>query len=251
MSEAITNLVNNFKLLVKKISYEKSEIDTKLSNKADKNTATTSLDGLMSSADKTKLDSIDEGAKKITIDSSLSEESENPVQNKIIYASLANKSDIGHDHDGRYYTEEEIDSKIQTLQSSIDSLVGFEARIVEELPPTGEDGVMYLVLSEDGGEGQNIYNEYIYVNDKFEEIGNTAVEVDLSDYATKEYLTTQLASYVTSAALTGELNKKANTEHTHEIGDITNLQTNLDNKLNISSLAEEMNNVLEEMLLEE
>lgn len=251
MSEAITNLVNNFKLLVKKISYEKSEIDTKLSSKADKTTATTSTDGLMSSADKTKLDSIDEGAKKITIDSSLSEESENPVQNKVIYASLLNKSDIGHDHDGRYYTEEEIDSKVQTLQSSIDSLVGFVAQIVEELPPTGEDGVMYLVLTEGGGVEQDIYDEYIYTNGKFEKIGNTAVEVDLSGYATKEYLTIQLTSYVTSSALTEELNKKANTEHTHEIEDISNLQTNLDSKLNISNLAEEMNNVLEQMLLEE
>lgn len=250
MSEAITNLVNNFKLLVKKISYEKSEIDTKLSNKADKSTATTSLDGLMSSADKTKLDSIDEGAKKITIDSSLSEESENPVQNKVIYASLSNKSDIGHDHDGRYYTEEEIDSKVQTLQTSIDSLVGFVAEIVEELPPTGEDGIMYLILTEGGGADKDIYDEYIYVNGNFEKIGNTAVEVDLSGYATKVYVGEQLSGYVTTSKLTSDLATKANVTHNHAVTDITDLQTKLDEKLTITSLPTELNDILEQMLQE-
>lgn len=250
MSEAITNLVNNFKLLVKKISYEKSEVDEKLELKANKTTATISADGLMSSSDKTKLDGIDEGAKNITIDSSLSEESVNPVQNKIIYAKLLEKSDVGHDHDGRYYTESEIDSKIQALQSSVDALVGFTAQIVDELPSSGEDGVMYLKLTEDGGVEGDIYDEFIYVNNKFEKIGNTAVEVDLSNYATKDYLTIQLANYVTDSELTTELNKKANAQHTHAISDITNLQTNLDNKLTISDPADEMNTILEEMLQE-
>lgn len=44
--------------------------------------ATTSESGLMSAEDKAKLDGIAEGANKITVDSALSETSENPVQNK-------------------------------------------------------------------------------------------------------------------------------------------------------------------------
>lgn len=44
--------------------------------------ATTSESGLMSAEDKAKLDGIAEGATKITVDSALSETSENPVQNK-------------------------------------------------------------------------------------------------------------------------------------------------------------------------
>ena len=243
-------LSNNFKLLVKKFTYDKSEIDTKLSEKAGTNVASASNNGLMSSTDKNKLDGIQEGANKTIIDDSLSDASTNPVQNKIIKTALDSKSDIGHDHDSRYYTESEIDSKVQVLQTAIDSLVGFTASVVEELPPSGEEGVMYLVLTEDGGVEQDIYNEYIWVDNKFEKIGNTAVEVDLSGYATKEYVTTQLGDYVTDSALTTELNGKANTIHTHAISDVTDLQTNLDAKLTKTDLATEWNAILEQMLQE-
>ena len=60
--------------------------------------ATTSADGLMSKSDKTKLDGIEEGANKTTVDSALSDSSTNPVQNKIIKAALDDKSNSGHTH---------------------------------------------------------------------------------------------------------------------------------------------------------
>ena len=53
--------------------------------------ATTSKAGLMSAADKTKLDGIATGANKITVDSSLDSKSTNPVQNKAIVAALNGK----------------------------------------------------------------------------------------------------------------------------------------------------------------
>lgn len=59
--------------------------------------ATTSANGLMSSSDKSKLDGIATGATKVTVDSSLSTSSTNPVQNKVITTALnakANSSDI-------------------------------------------------------------------------------------------------------------------------------------------------------------
>ena len=55
-----------------------------LDKKAGTAVATTSANGLMSKADKTKLDGIAEGATKITIDSAMSGSSVNPVQNKIV-----------------------------------------------------------------------------------------------------------------------------------------------------------------------
>ena len=48
-------------------------------------------DGLMSSEDKVKLDTIAEGATKTIVDSELSEESTNPVQNKVILSELNKK----------------------------------------------------------------------------------------------------------------------------------------------------------------
>ena len=55
-------------------------------------TATTSANGLMSSSDKSKLDGITAGANKITVDSSLSSSSTNPVQNKVINSALSGKA---------------------------------------------------------------------------------------------------------------------------------------------------------------
>ena len=56
--------------------------------------ATQSVHGLMSVADKKKLDGIAEGANKITVDSSLSSTSTNPVQNKVIDAALEMKAPL-------------------------------------------------------------------------------------------------------------------------------------------------------------
>lgn len=53
--------------------------------------ATQSANGLLSAADKKKLDGIAEGANKTTVDSALSASSANPVQNKVIKSALDSK----------------------------------------------------------------------------------------------------------------------------------------------------------------
>lgn len=68
-------------------------VKTALNNKADKTDATTSAAGLMSAADKTKIDGIAEGATKITVDSELSSGSTNPVMNGAITVKLSGKAD--------------------------------------------------------------------------------------------------------------------------------------------------------------
>lgn len=55
--------------------------------------ASTSAAGLMSAADKTKLDGIEAGATAITVDSAISSSSTNPVENQAIYTALAGKVD--------------------------------------------------------------------------------------------------------------------------------------------------------------
>lgn len=57
------------------------------------NTATQSASGLMSAADKKKLDGIATGANKTIVDTTLSDSSTNPVQNKVIKTELDNKLD--------------------------------------------------------------------------------------------------------------------------------------------------------------
>lgn len=71
-------------------------------NVTDSNTvygnATTSAAGLMSAADKAKLDGVAAGSNHVTVDAELSTTSTNPVQNKVVKAALDGKSNTGHKH---------------------------------------------------------------------------------------------------------------------------------------------------------
>lgn len=68
-------------------------INSALSGKAGTSVATTSANGLMSAADKTKLNGIATGATKIIVDTALSTTSTNPVQNKVVKTELDKKAD--------------------------------------------------------------------------------------------------------------------------------------------------------------
>lgn len=57
---------------------------------------------------KTKLDGVEAGANKTVVDEALSAESVNPVQNKVVQAALAGKSDTGHAHAFAEITETPI-----------------------------------------------------------------------------------------------------------------------------------------------
>lgn len=129
--------------------------------------------------------------------------------------SIAGKANISHTHDDRYYTEAEVDTKVTALENAINSLVGFTAEVVSNLPATGQEGIMYLVLSESGVE-QDIYNEYIWVENKFEKIGNTSVEVDLSGYATINLVNSTLANYVTHEEFKFQTGLFSVIGHTHD-----------------------------------
>lgn len=66
-------------------------IKTELDKKAERDVVNTTTNGLMSVADKKKLDGIATGANKITVDDALNATSKNPVQNQVVYAELNNK----------------------------------------------------------------------------------------------------------------------------------------------------------------
>ena len=134
MVKISTNIKNFIETITKGLFYTKTETDTKLNNKANKTTVTTSANGLMSKEDKSKLDGIATEANKTVVDSSLSSSSTNPVQNKIVNSALNGKANSSHDHsisnitnlqsaldsksatehthDDRYYTETEMNTKL-------------------------------------------------------------------------------------------------------------------------------------------
>jgi hypothetical protein len=80
-----------------------------------------------------------------------------------------------------YQTESQVNSLIS---NAIGNIQGITYSVVTSLPSTGEAGVIYLISN--SGSNPNSYDEYIYVNNKFEKIGTT--DVDLSGYLQDEDL---------------------------------------------------------------
>lgn len=64
------------------------------------------------------------------------------------------------------------------VQNAVGAITSISYEIVEALPASGAAGTIYLLSN--SGNASNIYDEYIWVNNAFEKIGTTAV--DLSGY---------------------------------------------------------------------
>lgn len=67
-----------------------------------------------------------------------------------------------------------------TISAVIDA--GFQVEVVQTLPETGEANTIYFVPKA-GGANPDVYDEYMYINNAWEKIGST--EVDLSNYYNK------------------------------------------------------------------
>lgn len=74
-----------------------------------------------------------------------------------------------------YVKKRELTEEVKGLIGNIKSI---EFSVVEELPASGEKATIYLVSNAKGD--NDSYDEFIWLNDKFEKIGTTSV--DLSGY---------------------------------------------------------------------
>ena len=102
----------------------------------------------------------------------------------------------------------------QEIAQAVSGIQGFEAQVVSSLPGTGQAGILYLVAN--SGTGQNVYDEYLWITNKYEKLGTR--EIDLSGYALKTeiptavseltndsgYLTAVPDEYVTDTELTAK-----------------------------------------------
>lgn len=91
----------------------------------------------------------------------------------------------------------------QAINSALSGITGIQFSIVEQLPATGVAGTIYLVQKTVTATG-NIYTEWIYVNNKWETLGDTTV--DLSEYLKKtdvSALTNEEIDDVTKVTLDG------------------------------------------------
>ena len=89
------------------------------------------------------------------------------------------------------YTKGETDGKISSAVAAAGHLTKVVLEAEEELPePTeAQDNAIYL-KPVDSGSGNQYFEEFIVINDQWEKIGDTAV--DLSNYATQSWVTSQI-----------------------------------------------------------
>lgn len=117
------------------------DVDTTLNNKVDKVSGKGLSTNDYTTAEKNKLAGIAEGANKTVVDSALSSTSTNPVQNKVvntaitnlntlvgnksvseqITSAIANKSDVGHNHDTEYDAKGAADTALASAKTYADS----------------------------------------------------------------------------------------------------------------------------------
>ncbi len=159
--------------------------------------ATTSTHGLMSVNDKKKLDAIASGAQVNKIETvKVNGTALTPDSSKAVNVDLS-----------AYAKSADVTKEIASAVSGVTQI---DYSVVESLPSTGKKGIIYLVANSDSG--NNIYDEYIYINSKFEKLGSR--EMDLSSYAKKTDIPTKVSSltndsgYQTAAQVTSAINAK-------------------------------------------
>lgn len=152
----------------------------KLSTLKTYNVATTEEAGLLSSSNLTKINGLEEGAEKNVITKVKRNGTLVNVSNKEVDISVPTKiSELVDDKD--------LVNKTQ-VQKLINDAKHMKKEIVAEKPASGDENTMYLVGPK--GDGSNIYEEWLFVNNKWEKIGDTSTTVNLDGYIKEEDLTT-------------------------------------------------------------
>ena len=89
-----------------------------------------------------------------------------------------------------YYLKSETYTKSE-VQQLFSTISGLKLEVVSTLPTTNISSNTIYLKSLDSAKENNIYEEYIYINNKWETIGTTAV--DLTNYALKTEIPTKLS----------------------------------------------------------
>lgn len=77
----------------------------------------------------------------------------------------------------------------QEIAQAVSGITGFDTKAVEELPGTGKKGILYLLSN--SGSGNNVYDEYVWLGNKYEKLGTR--EINLTEYAKKTELPTKVS----------------------------------------------------------
>lgn len=126
-------------------------------------------------------------------DAVLSPVSRNPIQNKAVYTALAQKIEKTVSDLINYYTKDDVYNKreVRDLIGAINTLT---IEVVNTLPTSDISTTTIYFLK-----NNNIYDEYIYVENNWVKIGDT--DIDLSGYITSNGLFVALNEYYTKTEL--------------------------------------------------
>ena len=216
--------------------------------------ATTEKDGFLSKEDKAKLDGIAAGAQVNVLEGVKVDGTELEIVDKKVNIDLSSYAktteveavqaiaDAAMPKAGGAFTgaitiqapaEDMNPATKKYVDDAISGITEFEFSVVNELPQTGEKGIIYLVAHAHGT--GDIYDEYIWVTDKFEKIGNT--DIELSSYVTDDELTAEinkltLAQVAIGAGKTLKTIKQENGKVTVELQDIAITQAQVEGLTN-------------------
>lgn len=146
--------------------------------------ATSTSDGLMSSADFTKLQGVEAGANKFTLTAATSDAlggvtiGDN-ISNTDGRISLTKANVTG----ALAYTPLTPDETQEKINAAVGDVTSFETVVLgatDALPETGAKGTIYF-KPDTHTDANDSYDEYIYVGSAWEKIGNT--DIDLTGYA--------------------------------------------------------------------
>lgn len=221
--------------------------------------ATTSIAGLMSASDKKKLDGIATGATKVAVDSELSSTSTNPVQNKIvndaiadlktkvgdtavatqISNAIASKADSSHTHDGRYYTESEIDTKLNGKANSSHGNHVPTAETANNAKFLRNDNTWQTVTPDNIGAAKASHGTHVSYSSTAPVMDGTASVGSASTVARSDHkhptdtsrasasevsaLKTLVGDVAVATQISNAVAGKSNTGHKHVVADITNI----------------------------
>lgn len=94
------------------------------------------------------------------------------------------------------YTGEEINNllkKMKNISEDGSNNLGLKFEIVTELPATDIDNTAIYLIQTNSGD----YTEWIFVNDTWEMLGST--DINLTNYATKEYVDSTIEEAIEAA----------------------------------------------------
>lgn len=162
----------------------------------------------------------------------------NGVTAMITYADLATtgSSIVRRSSDGRIGVaagKSNTDAvNYKQLMDAIATLQSVSFQIVQQLPATGEQNIIYL-LPKSSSSTNNVYDEYIWINNSWEQIGTTSI--DLSDYYTKTQADDKFVEKQTGYTLSQ--NDYTNTDKAKLDGVATGAQVNVIESVKVNDVA--------------